>query len=99
MNNITRGAQKSPPNTSLSTRQKDQTMARQNKMPRTFSGMRDALFDEIDAMRSGNGDLERVRAVVQLTGRVNDAVHAEVKARKLLGESAGDPAGMRSLLS
>lgn len=68
-------------------------------MKRTLTGMRDAIFDEIDALRSGNGDLRRVRAVAQLAGRVNDTVHAEVKARRLIGETAGDPQGLRSLLS
>ncbi|CAB4157020.1 hypothetical protein UFOVP747_51 [uncultured Caudovirales phage] len=71
-----------------------------SKIERTFGGLRTALFDEIDAMRAGNGDPERVRAIVQLAGRVNDTIHAEVKARKLTGtDGAADIGAIKSMLS
>jgi len=70
-----------------------------NDIPRSFAGLRTALFDELDLVRSGNGSAERVRAVVAIAGRVNDTVHAEMKARKALGEQAGSVEAVRSLLA
>src|SRR5260221_12586657 len=39
-----------------------------NEQPanRTSAGLRNALFDEIDALRKGDGDAQRANAVVQL---------------------------------
>jgi hypothetical protein len=50
-------------------------------------------------LRNGNGDLERIRALQQLAGRINDTVHAEAKARKLLGTEISETANLRTLLS
>lgn len=66
---------------------------------RTFNGLRHAMWDEIDALRNGNGDLERIRALQQLAGRINDTIHAESKARKLLGTEITETANLRSMLS
>jgi len=67
----------------------DITIIEPDTMRRTFAGLRDALFDELDAIRSGNGDFARVRAVSQIAGRVHDNIHAEAKARRMLGTNAG----------
>jgi hypothetical protein len=66
---------------------------------RTFNGLRHAMWDEIDALRNGSGDMERIRALQQLAGRINDTVHAEAKARKLLGTEISETANLRALLS
>ena len=68
------------------------------KVERTFSGLREALFDEVDALRNGAGDSERIQLLCKLAGRVHDSIHAEAKARKLLGaDVAAD--GMKGMLS
>ena len=69
------------------------------KSVRSFNGLREALFDELDNLRSGNGDLGRVRAVCAVAGRINDTLHAEVKVRKMMGTDAGTTQSMRSLLT
>jgi len=69
------------------------------KTDRTFNGLRHAMWDEIEALRNGNGDLERIRALQQLAGRINDTIHAEAKARKLLGTEISETANLRAMLS
>lgn len=68
------------------------------KIDRTFAGLRGALFDEVDMLRNGAGDSERIQLLCKLAGRVHDSIHAEAKARKLLGaDVAAD--GMKGMLS
>lgn len=37
---------------------------------RTSAGLRDALFDEIDALRRGDGDSQRATAIARLASNV-----------------------------
>ena len=69
------------------------------KLLRSFAGLRSALFDELDALRAGNSDTTRVRAVVQVAGRINDTVHAEMKVRKALGDHAGNIETIKALVA
>lgn len=66
------------------------------KINRTFDGLRNALFDEIDAMREGRGNYEQARAIVQASAQINETVHAEAKVRKMIGIPAaeGDVLGL-----
>lgn len=43
------------------------------EVPKTFEGLRDALFDEINQLRTGDGDIHRARAVAQLAHRIIEA--------------------------
>ena len=75
-------------------------MARTPKTPdaalglaeRTSEGLRNALFDELDLIRSGNGDRRRAMAVAALAARVRDTVKVEIEYAKqasLVASSAG----------
>ena len=55
---------------------------------RTGNGLRNALFDEIDLIRSGNGDRRRAMAVAALAGRVMDTVKVEIDYAKQMSLAA-----------
>lgn len=57
------------------------------KVERNLKGLVDALFDEIDNLRSGTSDAERVRQVCMIAGRVNSLVNTELKFRQMLGNT------------
>lgn len=76
----------------------EQSKATLPPVKRTIAGLQSALFDEIDNIRSGNGDMQRVRAVAQVTGRVNELIHAEVKVRRLIGAESGETTNLKNLL-
>jgi hypothetical protein len=64
-------------------------------MDRTAQGLRDALFDEIDALRSGNGDRRRSMAVVAAAKAVLGTVQIEIDYQQhiALMSKTGDDAG------
>lgn len=68
------------------------------KIDRTFNGLRNALFDEIDAMREGRGNYEQARAIVQASAQINETVHAEAKVRKMIGAPASENDRLGGLL-
>ena len=49
---------------------------------RTSAGLRDALFDEIDAMRRGDGDPQRAIAVARLASSIINAAKLELDFRR-----------------
>lgn len=49
---------------------------------RTSSGLRDALLDEIDAMRAGESNATRANAVAKLAGQVVDTVRMEMEVQR-----------------
>jgi hypothetical protein len=49
---------------------------------RTSVGLRNALFDEIDALRRGDGDPHRAMAVSRLAATILDSVRLEVTFKK-----------------
>ncbi len=53
-------------------------------VPRTTEGLRDALFDEINLLRTGNGNLQRARALCQLSNQVIDSIRIQIQHGKLL---------------
>jgi hypothetical protein len=59
---------------------------------RTGQGLRDALFDEIDLIRTGDGDRRRAMAVAALAGRVMDTVKVQIEYAKQ-ASLAASPAG------
>ena len=48
------------------------------KMARTSKGLRDVLFDEIESLRSGDGDPSRALAVANLAKQVINTVKVEL---------------------
>ena len=50
---------------------------------RTVGGLINALFDEIDLVRRGEGDETRIKQMSQLSVRVVDLMGTEIKFRKL----------------
>lgn len=60
---------------------------------RTFHGLRDVLFDEINALRGPNPDPRRAMAVSSLAKQITNTVMAEVtvaKETKKIRDSGGD---------
>lgn len=55
---------------------------------RTSAGLRDALFDEIDALRSGSSNPTRANAVAKLASGVVDTVRMELDVQKHLERRA-----------
>ena len=53
-----------------------------NPAKRTSMGLRNALFDEIDALRRGDGSPERAIAVSKLAFTIIDTVRVEIQYRK-----------------
>lgn len=67
---------------------------------RTGEGLRNALFDEIDMIRSGTGDRRRAVAVAALAGRIMETVKIEIEYAKqmsLAAKSGGEAATIGAL--
>lgn len=66
-------------------------MARQNKQEvtatpinRTSAGLRDAIFDEIDAIRNGTSNPTRANAVAKLATGIVETVRMELEVQRHL---------------
>lgn len=57
---------------------------------RDSAGLRDALFDEIDAIRSGKGNPTRANAVAKIAAVIVDSVRADIEVKRFLMENAVD---------
>ena len=51
-------------------------------MTRTSAGLRDAIFDEIDAIRNGTGNPTRANAVAKLAATVVETVRMELEVQR-----------------
>lgn len=58
---------------------------------RTSAGLRDAIFDEIDAIRSGSSNPTRANAVAKLATGIVETVRMELEVQRHLRGHAGDP--------
>ena len=69
-------------------------MARRNgnRAGRTSQGMRNALFDEMDALRSGESTPQRARAIAALSGQILQSVRLEMDAQRMHAEYGDDVA-------
>ena len=54
----------------------------QRPTERTSAGLRNALFDEIDALRRGTGDPKRALAIAKLAQNILDTARMEYKSGK-----------------
>ena len=61
----------------------------QKKTPvqRTSLGLRNALFDEIDAIRAGTSNPTKANAIAKLATTVVDTVRMEIDVRKMVEKS------------
>lgn len=53
-------------------------------VPKTIEGLREALFDEINQLRSGKGNLQRARAVSQLASQAIDSIRVQIQYGRML---------------
>lgn len=58
---------------------------------RNSAGLRDALFDEIDAIRLGKSNPTRANAVAKLATGVVETVRMEIEVQKHLKQHPADP--------
>ncbi len=62
------------------------TSSADNPMRRTSAGLRDALFDEIDALRAGKSNPARARSVASLANSVLQSVIMEIEYQKYVND-------------
>ena len=55
---------------------------------RSSAGLRDAIFDEIDAIRNGTGNPTRANAVAKLAAGIVDTVRVEIEAARFTASAA-----------
>tara|TARA_R110000868_G_scaffold75116_9_gene216906 strand:+ start:147 stop:380 length:234 start_codon:yes stop_codon:yes gene_type:complete len=63
---------------------------KQTKMPkvvRTSSGLRHALFDELDALRAGSSTPHKANATANIASGIIDLVRAEIDVKRLVGDT------------
>lgn len=56
---------------------------------RSSAGLRDAIFDEIDAIRNGTGNPTRANAVAKLAATVVETVRMELEVQRFAASAAG----------
>ena len=66
-----------------------ETETEQPKVSRTSAGLRDAIFDEIDAIRNGKSNPTRANAVAKLANGIVETVRMEIDVQKHLSKTAG----------
>lgn len=54
-------------------------MAKESKSTRTSAGLRDILFDELDALKSGESNPQRAQAIAKLACQVINSVKMEIE--------------------
>ena len=52
------------------------------RVERTSTGLRNALFDELDSLRSGNSDPKRANAVARISSEIVRSVHMEIQVHQ-----------------
>jgi hypothetical protein len=53
---------------------------------RSSSGLRDLLFDEIENFRKGNGDVDRAKAIAQLSQTIIASAKLDIEFARLLSD-------------
>lgn len=66
------------------------TTAMPNATVRTSAGLRDALFDELDGLRSGTSNPAKANAVAKLAGQVVDTVKMELDIQRHMAKLGKD---------
>jgi hypothetical protein len=66
-------------------------------VPKTIEGLRDALLDEINLLRSGRGSLQQARAVAQIAAQAIDSIRVQIQYGRLLAQAKNEkPIGIGS---
>lgn len=60
----------------------------QAPMKRTSSGLRNALFDEIDSLRKGDSNPARARSIAMLANTALKSVEVEIEFHKYVSDTA-----------
>lgn len=71
----------------MSTKQKSANTTAPAPVSRTSAGLRDAIFDEIDAIRAGTSTPTRANAVAKLATGVVETVRMELEVHKHLRDA------------
>lgn len=58
---------------------------------RTSAGLRDAIFDELDAIRNGASNPTRANAVAKLAGSIVETVRMEIEVQRYAQQTAKTP--------
>lgn len=61
---------------------------------RTSAGLRDAIFDELDALRNGESNPTRANAVAKLSASIVETVRMEIDAQKFAQQMKRAPSGV-----
>lgn len=56
-------------------------------VPKTAEGLRDALFDEINALRANKTTAVRARAISTLAAQVIDSLRVQIQHGRLIADS------------
>ena len=70
------------------------TKKRETEAPavsRTSAGLRDAIFDEIDAIRNGSSNPTRANAVAKLDTGIVETIRMELEVQKHLQKVPNEP--------
>ncbi len=65
---------------------------------RTSAGLRDAIFDELDALRNGDSNPTRANAVAKLSSSVVDTIRMELEVQRHARAMGDSPAATMSPL-
>lgn len=68
---------------------KKTTEAAPAPIQRTSAGLRDAIFDEIDAVRNGTSNPTRANAIAKLATGIVETVRMEIEVQRHLKQNAG----------
>lgn len=60
-----------------------------DNIERTSVGLRDALFDELDLLRSGEGNAQRAQAVAKLSAQIVSSVKMELDFARFANSASG----------
>lgn len=61
---------------------KEKTQLPQSQVSRSTSGLREALFEEMDALRSGASNAQRARSIAMMANSILQSVQVEIEYHK-----------------
>ncbi|OFZ03686.1 MAG: hypothetical protein A2X97_14085 [Bdellovibrionales bacterium GWA1_52_35] len=65
-------------------------MKKMMTVPKTIEGLRDAIFDEINQLRSGKGNLQQARAVAQLSAQAIDSMRVQIQYGRMVMQAKNE---------
>lgn len=55
-------------------------------IPKTLEGLRDAIFDEINSLRVGTGNIQKSRAIALLASQAIDSIRVQIQYGRLVSQ-------------